>query len=208
LAIWYDLFSLFYDRALEQLYAPFRARAVDALRVRPGARVLDLPCGTGKSLDLLAPAVGPEGAVLGVDLSGGMLGKARKRVARAQWQQVQLRKAPVAEVDAAFVRDALGEAELDGVLCALGLTAFPEWERALDGMLSLLRPGGRLVVLDVYAERPTRESRSVELVARADLARRVWEPLAQRCDEFERAVLPADTKKMGGELYVAAGTRR
>ena len=78
--MWYDLFSLVYDRALEDLYAPFRPAAVEALRLTEGARVLDLPCGTGQSFDLLVPAVGPTGAVLGVDASSGMLRRARRRV--------------------------------------------------------------------------------------------------------------------------------
>ncbi|HMB90432.1 MAG TPA: hypothetical protein VKP65_06260, partial [Rhodothermales bacterium] len=69
--MWYDLFALFYDRTLEDLYAPFRPAAVEALRLSEGASILDLPCGTGQSLDFLAPAVGPSGAVLGVDQSKG-----------------------------------------------------------------------------------------------------------------------------------------
>jgi S-adenosylmethionine-diacylgycerolhomoserine-N-methlytransferase len=94
--MWYDLFSIFYDRALEDLYAPFRPAAVEALRLEPGATVLDVPCGTGQSLSLLAQAVGPAGTVLGVDRSGGMLQKARRRANRAGWNNVVLEWAPVA----------------------------------------------------------------------------------------------------------------
>jgi hypothetical protein len=45
------------------------------------------------------------------------------------------------------------------------------------------------------------------LVARAELSRKAWRPLAARCSDFEREVLPADVKKFGGELYVASGTK-
>src|SRR5690606_28301657 len=98
--MWYDVFSLFYDRALEALYAPFRPAAVEALRLSEGARVLDLPCGTGQSFEMLVPAVGPTGTVLGVDRSSGMLRRARRRVSRAGWNNVTLRQAPAADVDA------------------------------------------------------------------------------------------------------------
>lgn len=205
--MWYDVFSLFYDRALEDLYAPFRPVAVEALRLSEGARVLDLPCGTGQSFDILVPAVGPRGFVLGVDQSRGMLRQARRRVERAGWDNVALRKASVGDVNADLVSEAVGDREVDGVLCALGLTALPEWEAAFERLFSLLRVGGRFVLFDAYAEVRTREARSVELVARADLSREAWRPLAARCVDFEREVLPADVKKFGGELYVASGTK-
>ena len=205
--MWYDLFSLVYDRALEDLYAPFRPAAVDALRLSPGASVLDLPCGTGQSLDLLAPAVGPSGSVLGVGASAGMLRQARRRVERAGWGHVALRQARAADVDADVLDEGLGQCEVDGVLCALGLTALPEWEATFDRLFALLRPGGRFVLFDVYAPDRTRQTRAVEWVARADLARRAWHPLARRCRDAERRVQPADPATFGGELYVAAGTK-
>ena len=205
--MWYDLFALVYDRALEDLYAPFRPAAVRALHLSEGACVLDLPCGTGQSLNLLVPAVGPSGAVLGVDQSGGMLRKARRRVDRAGWGNVTLRQASAAEVDADLLNASLGRPQVDGVLCALGLTVLPDWEATFARLFALLRPGGRFVLFDVYAPERTRESRSVELVARADLSRAVWRPLEACCSDFERTVLPADAKKFGGELYVASGTK-
>ena len=90
--------SLFYDRALEDLYAPFRPAAVDALRLASGATVLDLPCGTGQNLDIFARAVHPEGRVLGVDSSKGMLEEARKRAARPELGNVVLRHARATDV--------------------------------------------------------------------------------------------------------------
>ncbi len=206
--MWYDVFALFYDRALEDLYAPFRPAACDALRLAPGMKVLDLPCGTGQSLNGLAPAVGPDGAVLGVDLSKGMLRQARRRATRHGWDHVTFRRARAGEVDAALLGEALGQPQVDAVLCALGLTVFPDWEATFAALFALLCPGGRFVLFDVYAAERTREARSVELVARADLSRAVWKPLAACCTDFERTVLPADVKTFGGALYVAAGTKR
>lgn len=205
--MWYDLFSLVYDRALEDLYAPFRPAAIEALRLGRGDRVLDVPCGTGQSFDLVAPLVGPTGGVLGVDRSRGMLRQARRRAERAGWAHVALRQTAAGEVDADLVAGAIGPGAVDGVLCALGPTALPAWEATFERLFGLLRPGGRFVLFDVYAAAPTRASRSVELVARADLSRAGWRPLAARCADAERTVLPADPETFGGELYVAAGTK-
>lgn len=205
--MWYDLFSLVYDRALEDLYAPFRPAAIEALRLTGGETVLDLPCGTGQSFDGLAEAVGRSGAVLGVDASSGMLRKARRRADRNGWTNVQTQQVDASSVDAAWVQQELARSDVDGVLCALGMTALPKWEATFERLFDLLRSGGRFVLFDVYAEVRTRETKSVELVARADLSREVWRPLEARCADFERIVLPADVKTFGGELYVAAGTK-
>ncbi|PAP79432.1 hypothetical protein B1759_13985 [Rubrivirga sp. SAORIC476] len=201
--MWYDLFSLVYDRALEDLYAPFRPAAVEALHLTEGARVLDLPCGTGQSFDLLVPAVGPSGTVIGVDASRGMQRRAQRRVDRAGWDTVSLVHADAAEAGPAR----LGVEGVDGVLCALGLTALPDWEAAFERLFEMLRPGGRFVLFDVHAAERTKETRSVELVARADLSREVWRPLEARCADFSREVLPADPAQFGGDLYVASGTK-
>lgn len=204
---WYDLFSVFYDRALEDLYSAFRPAAVDALRLSEGARVLDVPCGTGQSFDLLVPAVGATGKVVGVDRSAGMLRQAEGRIAQAGWGNVMLHRGAAADVDADLLTDLLGRPAVDGVLCALGLTALPLWEATFEKLFSLLRPGGRFVLFDVHASQRTREAKSVELIARADLSREAWRPLEKACADFQRVVLPADPKKFGGALYVASGTR-
>ena len=87
------------------------------------------------------------------------------------------------------------------------MTALPRWETTFDKLFSLLRPGGRFVLFDVYAPNKTRASQSVELIARADLSREAWRPLEERCADFQREVLPADSNKFGGLLYIASGTR-
>ena len=205
---WYDLFSLFYDRALEDLYAPYRAAAVRALEPAAGACVLDLPCGTGQSFDYLVPMVGESGSVQGVDRSAGMLRQARRRVSRAGWTNVALHRADAAADGAKDLAPRLRRPAVDAVFCALGLTALPHWERAFEAIFSLVRDGGRFVLLDVYAAESSRESRMVEHIARADLSRKAWVPLERTCDDFRREVLSSDVKRFGGELYVASGRKR
>ena len=205
--MWYDFFSLFYDRALEDLYAPFRPEAVSALGLSSGAVVLDAPCGTGHSIDFLQPVVGRSGAVLGVDVSSGMLHRARRRVDKNAWENVWLHKQRVSDIDSKTLVDAIDRPNVDGVLCSLGLSVFPEWEAAFESLFTLVRPGGRFVILDVFTPERTFQTKLIGLVARADNSREVWRPLQSACTDFVRDVLPADPKKFGGELFVASGTR-
>lgn len=203
---WYDIFAGFYDRSLEKLYRDARAAAVEALaaggRAR-GARVLDLPCGTGQSLDGLAAAVGAGGRVIGADLSRGMLGRATKRVARrGLGDVVELRHVDVHEASAERIG---GPVDLLHVF--LGMSTFPRPDEAFERLWGLLVPGGRAVIVDVHAERLGFQGRMVNLIARADIRRRSWEPLERRAVGFERHALPS-LRQHGGTLFLAVGEKR
>jgi ubiquinone/menaquinone biosynthesis C-methylase UbiE len=199
---WYDVFALTYDRQLEALYAPYRSAAVHTLRAQRGDTVLDLACGTGQSFRYILEVVGPAGRVIGVDRSVGMLERARRRVEGAQWTNVRLIDADAVEI--AHVE--MGAPTVDGLLIALGLTAMEQWEATLRSALRRVRPGGRCVIMDVYAPRRSLQTRLVDFVARADLSRRVWEPLAEACPDFERIETEASARTFGGTLFIASGT--
>lgn len=204
---WYDSFSRFYDRSLEPLYRDQRIAAAEALSLETGHTVLDLPCGTGLSFDALAPAVGETGRVVGVDSSRGMLARAVARAEAHGWSQVRTLHCDVHDLDVAAIAEACGETRtIDRLHVFLGLTAFPDWERAFEGLWSLLAPGGRCVVVDVHAAKPSFQGRMVNLVARADIRRRVWEPLERLADGFTRTDLPSQ-REHGGQLFLAAGDK-
>lgn len=85
----YDLTANLYDLIGFREYA-YRHRAVEALTPWRGDTVVELGCGTGLNLPLLAGAVGNEGRVIGVDLTGAMLERAAARVHDARWDNVEL----------------------------------------------------------------------------------------------------------------------
>ena len=117
-----------------------RKRAVDQLKLRRGDRVLEVGCGTGRNFPFLRDAVGPEGCIYGVDLSEGMLRRARKLCQRRQWTNFVL-----IETDAA---DYAGEELFDGVLFSFSYNVMPHNRAVLRQVWKQLRPGGRLVIVD------------------------------------------------------------
>jgi ubiquinone/menaquinone biosynthesis C-methylase UbiE len=120
-----------------------RRRAVQALGLRPGATVLDLACGTGQNFPLIEGAIGPEGRIIGVDLTDAMLAQAQRRIEHDGWSNVSLVQANAA--DYAF------PAELDAILSTYALSHVPECGAVIARGAEALAPGGRWVVLDLKA---------------------------------------------------------
>jgi ubiquinone/menaquinone biosynthesis C-methylase UbiE len=120
-----------------------RRRAVQALGLRPGATVVDLACGTGQNFPLIEQAIGPDGRIIGVDLTDAMLAQARRRVEHAGWGNVSLVQADAA--DYAF------PTELDAILSTYALSHVPECGAVFARGAEALAPGGRWVALDLKA---------------------------------------------------------
>src|SRR5262249_1975171 len=132
---------------LERIYASpeiveQRARTRAALRVRPGERGLDIGCGPGFLSCELAREVGPTGRVASIDASPEMLEAARARAAREGLAD----RIEVASGDAARL-DFPGGA-FDFVVAVQVYLYVAEIEQALGEAARVLRPGGRLVVVD------------------------------------------------------------
>ena len=118
-----------------------RLRAVRALRLRPGATVVEVACGTGLNFALLENAIGPGGRLIGVDLTDAMLDRARWRVAENGWRNVEL-----VQADAAAYAFPAG---VDAILSTYALTQVPECGAVVARGAAALVPGGRWAVLDL-----------------------------------------------------------
>lgn len=89
--------ALRYDRLMARTLR-WRERAVHALEIEPGQTVVDVGCGTGGNFDSILGRIGPEGRLIGVDLSGEMLSVAAARVKTRTALNVELIEAAVEDV--------------------------------------------------------------------------------------------------------------
>lgn len=200
----YGVGARFYDvlSGERPVYRAGRLRGIAALDLRPDARVLDVGCGTGLNLAPLLGRVGPSGRVVGVDRSDAMLDQARARVARRGWVNVELRAGDAGRL-VGIVGDAAG---FGAAIFTYLLSIIDAWQDAYDQALGLLRPGGRIAVVDMAM--PTRPWRVLWRLARlacvtggADPYRAPWNRLLAATEHTTHEVIK------GGHIHIAAGTR-
>jgi len=117
----------------------YRKKAVRALELQPGDTVVEIGCGTGLNFSLLQQAVGPEGKIIGVDLTDAMLAQARKRVQENKWPNVELVHSNAATFPF--------PSRVDGIISTFVLSLVPEFDKVIQNGCEVLLPGKRWVVL-------------------------------------------------------------
>lgn len=124
----------------------WRRDLIDALDLAPGDTVVDLCCGTGANLAMLAKAVGPRGLVIGVDLSEGMLDEALKKTSAQEISNVELIRADVEAFEVPRCASA--------VLSTFGLEMVPQYDNVVRRCADSLPGERRFGLLGVkYPER-------------------------------------------------------
>jgi demethylmenaquinone methyltransferase/2-methoxy-6-polyprenyl-1,4-benzoquinol methylase len=135
----YDLIN---DLQSLGLHRHWKKLLASMAEVKPGQKALDLCCGTGD----IAFALHRAGAeVVGLDFSAAMLEVARER---ARKRPAQPNAAPLVFRTADVMEIPYGPGTFDVVSIGYGLRNLESWERGLEEMIRVVRPGGRLLVLD------------------------------------------------------------
>jgi ubiquinone/menaquinone biosynthesis C-methylase UbiE len=182
-----------------------RQRAVHALGLRAGDTVIDIACGTGLNFPLIEEAIGPDGRVVGVDLTDAMLAQAQDRIGTNGWSNISLVQADAAGFDF--------PAEVDAILSTYALSQVPECAEVIAHGAAALSGGGRWVVLDLKVPGSTPGwlaqlgTAIVRPFASIDewLMRRPWEAIRAAMQE-ELADL-SWTELFFGTAFLAAGSR-
>jgi ubiquinone/menaquinone biosynthesis C-methylase UbiE len=200
----YDITSRFYPAPGYPQRAQ-RRLAIEALGLGPGDSVIDIACGTGLNFPLLEEVIGPDGTIVGVDLTDAMLAEAQDRLETNGWRNISLVQADAAGFDF--------PSPVDAILSTYALSQVPECADVIAQGAAALSAGGRWVVLDLKL--PDNTPRwlthlgiaTVRPFASIDewIARRPWEVIRSTMQEELTDV--TWTELFFGTAFLAAGSR-
>jgi demethylmenaquinone methyltransferase/2-methoxy-6-polyprenyl-1,4-benzoquinol methylase len=177
-----DRYDLMNDLMSLGLHRAWKAFTIAAARPRPGERVLDIASGSGDLARAFARRVGPQGLVCATDINRRMLERGRDRLLDAGCL------VPAAQCDAEHLP--FPEASFDCVTVAFGLRNMTHKDAALAEMARVLKPGGRLLVLEFS---------------------KVWKPLERAYDLYSFKLLPWLGERVAGDAasyrYLAESIR-
>lgn len=131
---------------------------IGLLELQPGETVLDLGSGAGIDALLAAREVGPEGRVIGVDMTPQMLERARRNAASTGHRNVEFREG---RLEALPVEDA----SIDAITSNCVINLVPDKAAVFREVARVLKPGGRMVVADIVLDAPLPEAVAKDIAA-------------------------------------------
>jgi len=128
--------------------------------LRPGEHVLDVGCGAGTDTLIAAQMVGPTGSATGIDMTPGMVAKARSSVESMGLEHVTI-------VEGSAERLPFDDASFDVVISNGVIDLVPDKDAVFAEITRVLRPGGRIQLADVTIQRPVSDEgkRNIDLWA-------------------------------------------
>jgi ubiquinone/menaquinone biosynthesis C-methylase UbiE len=200
---YYDNLSKFYDWiAPKWYYHKARNFAIEKMNIRKGETLLNLPCGTGQDFEYFQEYLQNTGYVIGIDLSEGMLGQAKVKVKENNWNNIQILKGNATEINSEWLKENEGKPlVVDAIFCDLGLSGFPNWKAIIDNMISVLKPTGKIVILDWYIPKPTIRGAFIKWIGKGEVDRPIYQYVETKTTDFSVSFFNR------GGVFVATGIK-
>ncbi|HNV26860.1 MAG TPA: methyltransferase domain-containing protein [Nitrospira sp.] len=176
----YTSYSGVYDHIFGKIFHESREACVRNLRIRPEENILEVGVGTGIALEYYPKNCN----ITGIDLSSGMLAKARQRQSHYHLDHVRLMLMDAGKME--FPDDSF-----DTVMAAYVVTAVPDYRKVVNEMIRVCKPGGRIIMLNHF-------SNGNKLIAAVE---KVISPLCKHIGF--RTDLSLNTVLEGTDLHVA-----
>jgi phosphatidylethanolamine/phosphatidyl-N-methylethanolamine N-methyltransferase len=136
----YTSYAGVYDQIFGKVFHEGRESAIRNLNVQPNETILEVGVGTGLAL----PMYPRHCRIVGIDLSEGMLAKAKERAEAQRLTHVELRRMDAGAME--FADDTF-----DTVVAAYVVTAVPDYRKVVNEMIRVCRPGGRIIMLNHFS---------------------------------------------------------
>ena len=136
----YTNYAGFYDKVFGKVFHEGRESAIRNLNVQPNEQILEVGVGTGLAL----PMYPRHCRIVGIDVSEGMLAKAKEKAEAHSLDHVQLHRMDAGAME--FEDDSF-----DTVVAAYVVTAVPDYRTVVSEMIRVCRPGGRIIMLNHFS---------------------------------------------------------
>jgi phosphatidylethanolamine/phosphatidyl-N-methylethanolamine N-methyltransferase len=136
----YTSYAGFYDKVFGKVFHEGRESAIRNLNVQPDERILEVGVGTGLAL----PMYPRHCRIVGIDLSEGMLARAKEKAEAHRLDHVELHR-----MDAGAME--FSDDSFDTVVAAYVVTAVPDYRKVVNEMIRVCRPGGRIIMLNHFS---------------------------------------------------------
>ena len=132
-----------YDFSLPPFFARWKKKAFNDSSLKKGDRVLVFCCGTGLDFSHIVKKIGKDGKIIGIDFSSEMLKKAKEKIRREKWENIELIEADITKFE-----NKLDE-KFDVGICTLGMSIIPEYKSAYYNLLSNVKKQGEIIIGDM-----------------------------------------------------------
>ena len=176
------------------------ARAVERMELGPGHRVIEVGCGRGRNLSAIRKAIGAEGHLYGIDLSEGMLARARGLCTRQGWRNVTLVNGNAGEYEPPEL--------VDAALFSLCYEVIPNDREVLRHVWEWLLPGGRVVIVGARSHPGILGKVFGPIGALASRATVLGNPYKRPWEDLEGLTPDVETEFfLGGSYYICRGRK-
>lgn len=185
---YYDNISNFYDIISNWYYRKARKYAITKLKLENGQTVLNLPCGTGVNFEYFQSYLKNSGLIIGIDLSEGMLTQAKRKIEKNNWTNIELISENATKIDQKWLNEHSSSKEankVDAVFCDLGLYGLHDWKNIIENVIGGLKPGGQIVILDWYLEKPRLLGKLIKWIVKGEVERPLWQYLESNIVNFD-----------------------
>lgn len=204
---YYNNISGVYDYISNWYYKKARKYAIAELQLQKEQTVLNVPCGTGVNFSYFNTYLENSGRVIGIDLSEGMLKQANRKIEKNDWSNIKTELNDATKINTNWLENypkQHGPIIIDAIFCDLGLSGLPEWQQIIDNLIAILKPGGRIVILDWYLKDEKALAKIVRWVGKGEVNRPVWQYLETKVSDFK----VVENFGMLGGVFVASGTKK
>lgn len=199
---YYDKLSVIFDYISNWYYKKARNYAIKELELKNGQTVLNVPCGTGVNFKYFNDFLNNSGLIIGIDLSSGMLDKARQKIEKNDWTNVRTELINAIKIDQSWLDYRDEQITVDAIFCDLGLSGLLEWRKIIDNMFPILKPRGRIVILDWYLEKSSLRGNFVKWIGKGEVNRPIYQYLETKVSNFK-----VDDSFNYGGVFVASGSK-